>query len=246
MHPDARMILRTSLDSLDYPVEEKMISRLEEYVDLVQKHNKIMNLVGKISDEEFVHKHVIDSVMPLVEHPAGIHYGNTRILDAGSGAGLPGIPSKILCPTSRMVMVESRHKKTRFLSDVIVRLQLMNTRGIPERLEDIAHDGEYRAKFDVVLARALGKMPLLAELCLPFVSENGYLIVYKSRDYKEELDDGIKVAELMGGELADIREFTLPGTRYFRVLLYFKKTAPTPEKFPRKAGIPQKRPLHTP
>ena len=243
MNPRAIRTMQASLEALGISYTPEQISLLGTYLDMLKAANKTMNLIGEASDNEVVHKHIIDSLMPMAQHPEAVSLMKGHLLDAGAGAGLPGIPLLIMNHGLRIVLVESRLKKNRFLQDVIQNLKLENAETIAERLEDIAHDPAFREQFDIVVARALGNLALLAELCLPFVALQGFLVAYKGPHYREEVEESAEVLATLGGALEDIREFSLPRTEFNRSLLYIKKVQPTPQKFPRRAGIPQKRPL---
>jgi len=241
--PKAVRTLHASLDSIGLSADHEHILRLERYVDLIREWNRIMNLVGEASDAEMVHRHLIDSLMPMTYHPRDFTFQDKKVLDAGTGAGLPGIPLHIIEPSMRLVLVESRQKKCEFLHTIKKELVLPGTKIVAERLEDSARVGEYRERFDIVLARALGKLNLIAELCIPFLKVHGFLIVYKSMNYREELDESRYAIDLLGGSVTHVAEYTIPRTNFSRSLIYIRKVKRTPEKYPRRAGIPQKRPL---
>lgn len=243
MKPRAMRTLIASLKEMGLSPGEERLSQFKLYVDILQQWNKRMNLVGNASDVEIVHKHIIDSLMPAVQHPEGFTLENKNLLDAGSGAGLPGLVLRIMFPSIRLVLVESRQKKCQFLQHTVTELGLSDVEILAERLETLAHQTEYREQFDVVVARALGKLPVVAELCLPFVKKDGFFVAYKSGNYQVELDNAEPVIRLLGGELVATKQYTLPRTEIGRVLLFIQKISPTPSGYPRRAGIPQKRPI---
>lgn len=238
--------LKASLEVLNLLPTEEQLLQLETYIDLLQEWNKRMNLVSDASDNILIHKHIIDSVVVASNHPEEFSLQGKKLLDAGSGAGLPGLILRIIFPTLRTVLVESRQKKCQFLQEVISTLQLKNLKVINDRLENLAHLQEFRERFDIVVARALGNLTTAAELCLPFTKRGGFFVAFKSQAYKPELDEAMPVIKLLGGELFAIHEFLLPRTQIARALLYFKKITPTPLLYPRRCGIPQKRPLKVP
>ncbi|MCX7766719.1 MAG: 16S rRNA (guanine(527)-N(7))-methyltransferase RsmG [Candidatus Sumerlaeia bacterium] len=244
MPDDSINILTTSLAELNIYYTAEQITRIKTYIDILLLWNRRMNLISDTSLRNIIRKHIIDSLAIAVQSPPEFTLQNKNLLDAGSGAGLPGIVLHIFFPSARTVLVESRQKKCQFLQEVITKLQLQQISVIQKRLENLAHEPEFREQFEVVVARALGKLAVAAELCLPFVTAGGFFVAYKSRNYQPELTSARTVVNSLGAELCAIREFTLPGTEIARALLYFRKIAHTPDKYPRRAGIPQKRPLH--
>lgn len=244
MQNNAINILTHSLAELKISPTAEQLTRIKTYLDLLQLWNKRMNLISDTSLENIIRRHIVDSLTIAAQSPPEFTLQDKYLLDAGSGAGLPGIILHIFSPSLRTVLVESRQKKCQFLQEVIKQLQLANISVIQNRLETLAHLPEFRERFEVVVARALGKLAVAAELCLPFVKPGGLFVAYKSRNYQLELTSARAILNSLGAELETVREFTLPGTDIARALLYFRKIASTPDKYPRRAGIPQKRPLH--
>ncbi len=163
-------------------------------------------------------------------------------MDIGSGAGFPGIPLCIAGYKGKTVLVDSLKKRVDFLMLAIRELDLNNCSAIHSRAEDAAR-GKLRGEFSSTAARAVAPLPVLLEYCLPILKRDGMLIAMKGPGSKEEIGNSKKALSVLGGEITDIREFTLPGTDMERVLVYIKKTRKTPDIYPRKAGTPAKRPL---
>ena len=166
------------------------------------------------------------------------------MIDIGTGAGFPGIPLKIVFPHLHVTLLDSLNKRIRFLGHVAEELQLADVELLHGRAEDFAKKKEYRETYDLCVSRAVANLATLSEYCLPYVKENGYFIPYKSGEIEEELDASKKAVSLLGGKIETVEKFTLPGTDIGRSLVKIRKVKKTPGKFPRKAGLPSKEPLH--
>jgi 16S rRNA (guanine527-N7)-methyltransferase len=164
----------------------------------------------------------------------------TTLVDVGSGGGLPGLPLKIMVPRLEVTLVEADGRKAAFLTQACARLGLPGLRVVGRRAEDAAHDPALREAFDVAVARALAPMPVLAELCLPFVRVGGRLLAQKTRD--EDIGAAGRAIELLGGGHARV-EPAPSRSRVAGVVVVVDKLAPTPDAYPRRAGVPARRPL---
>ena len=164
----------------------------------------------------------------------------TTLVDVGSGGGLPGLPLKIMVPRLQVTLVEADGRKAAFLTQACARLGLAGVRVVGRRAEDAAHDADLREAFDVAVARALAPMPVLAELCLPFVRVGGRLLAQKTRD--EDVGAAARAIELLGGGPARV-EPAPSRARSGGVVVVVEKVAPTLEAYPRRAGVPSRRPL---
>jgi len=179
---------------------------------------------------------LIDDCLVLVSHLADA----TTLVDVGSGGGLPGLPLKIVVPRLEVTLVEADERKAAFLTQACARLKLPDVRVVGRRAEDAAHDPGLREAFDVAVARALAPMPVLAELCLPFVRVGGRLLAQKTRD--EDVNAAGRAIELLGG--GQLRVEPAPsGARSAGVVVVVEKIAATPAAYPRRAGVPSRRPL---
>lgn len=209
------------------------------YDAIFRRWNSQMDLTNITDPVEVVDRHYLDSLAPL-------HFGPWpqagKVLDVGSGAGLPGIPLAILCPDTHFVLIDAQKKRIAFLDEVISRLGLSATT-IHARAEDLAHHPEHRAAYGLVVSRALAPLAVLAELLLPFVRPGGLALCYKGPAVLEEIPQGEKAVSLLGGALEPVVETAIEGRDWRHVLLPIRKCGATPAKYPRKAGIPHRRPL---
>ncbi len=216
------------------------ITNLLEYAKMVLETNLSLNLTAITDGEGFYSKHIIDSISLLTylnEHDGE----NPSLLDIGSGAGFPGIPLKIMKKELKLVLLDSLNKRIKFMNTVVNELALKGAEAIHGRAEDLAHDRKYREKFDFVSARAVAKLPVLLELALPYVKVGGYFLAMKASE--DEIKDSKKALEILGGEFVGVDELELPLNAGSRTIIKIKKVKPSPKKYPRQAGTPNKSPL---
>ena len=166
-----------------------------------------------------------------------------RIIDVGTGAGFPGIPLAIYRKDLKVTLLDSLNKRVTFLKDTVKELGLKNCEAIHSRAEDLAHQPNYREKYDICISRAVAALPVLCEYCLPYVKKGGYFVSYKASGAGEEVKAADKAIKVLGGKLHSIETVVLPGTDIERKLIIIKKVENTPKKYPRKAGTPAKSPL---
>ena len=186
--------------------------------------------------------HFLDSLSVASALPSAMLEGG-RILDVGSGAGFPGLPLKVAFPGMNVALLESVGKKAAFLRAVVDLLALQDVEVLHGRAEDLAHHPDLREAFDAVLARGLAKMPVLAEITLPFARIGGVVVAQKKGDVAAELEDAGEAVRLLGGGPLATRWLRLRGVPDERALVSTPKVAPTPARYPRRPGAPRKRPL---
>ncbi len=221
------------------PLDEKKLSELEKYYELLIKYNEVMNLTAITEKEEVKIKHFADSLSPL---SLGIMKKGMRIADVGSGAGFPGMPLKIAVPELSVTLIDALEKRIGFLKTVADELELKDIDCIHMRAEDAGHDFSLREKFDVVLSRAVAPLQILSEYCMPLVKEDGYFLALKGPSPEEEIKEASGAIKILGGETERIEAVRLPGGIVHSIAV-IKKVSHTPLKYPRKAGKPAKTPL---
>ncbi|MFZ7102979.1 MAG: 16S rRNA (guanine(527)-N(7))-methyltransferase RsmG [Peptococcaceae bacterium] len=221
---------------------ENQINNFIKFSHLLLEWNNIMNLTAIEDMEDIYYKHFLDSLLCL---KTSLKWSEKSILDIGTGAGFPGIPLKIvLGDHTKLTLLDSLQKRIIFLEHVIEELNLINISCIHGRAEDLARNSEYREKYDIVLARAVAKLPVLLELAIPFLKKGGYFLALKGPEGIEELAESDFVQEELGVIFCSADEFFLKDNEeHKRVILMFRKEQETADKYPRKAGILQKRPL---
>jgi 16S rRNA (guanine527-N7)-methyltransferase len=165
------------------------------------------------------------------------------VVDVGTGAGFPGIPLKILFPDIELVLVDSVQKKTDFCAHIVQLLKLDGVRIIWDRVERLGKKEEYRETFDWAVARAVAQLSELTEYLLPLVRIGGNMLAMKGSSGPQEAQQALNAIKVLGGHLEQVEHLTLPGVAEDRYLIVIKKIAPTPDKYPRRVGIPAKRPL---
>lgn len=203
------------------------------YVMLIERNN-VMNLTAITDAEGVASRHFADSLLARELIPAG-----AKVIDVGTGAGFPGIPLAIMRPDIELTLLDSLNKRILFLNDVLKELGIP-AKAVHSRAEDGGRDGSLRERFDVAVSRAVAELPVLAEWTLPFVSVGGCSVMYKGPGAEEELSRAGNALHILHGE-AETHRFELSWGE--RNLVAVKKTAPTPGKYPRKAGTAAKNPL---
>ena len=238
-----RDLMEQGLGEYSIGLSDRQMNQFYEYYQLLLQWNKVMNLTAITELEEVVTKHFVDS-LALVKVLDREILDGMKVLDLGTGAGFPGIPIKITFPGVKMVLLDSLNKRIKFLDEVIERLGLEDIRVIHGRAEDYGRDGQYREMFDLCVSRAVANLATLSEYCIPFVRIGGYFVPYKSGNVQDEISQAKGALKLLGGRVEDIAEFMLPGSKMSRALIKIRKTDGTAKRYPRKAGMPGKEPLH--
>lgn len=255
---DKKKFILEKLNNAGIRTDEKTAQMLLLYLEMLSEKNKVMNLTAITEFEEVVEKHFIDSLAPLISNVSRETFGEdetgdvsretflrdgVKIIDVGTGAGFPGLPLKIALPNAEVHLVDALNKRVEFLSDVVKSLGLEKTTTLHARAEDAARLEDYREKFDICVSRAVSDLAILVEYCLPFVRKGGIFVAYKSEDSDEEVSGASVAIETLGGKIKQIETVTLLDSRIKRKLIIIEKVNDTPEKYPRKAGKPEKKPI---
>lgn len=231
---------KKDLLELGITLNDKQINQFIQYYELLVEWNSFMNLTAITDFDEVLKKHFIDSLSMIKAFDLS---QNIKLIDIGTGAGFPGIPLKIAFPHLEITLLDSLNKRVKFLNEVINQLGLSNIVAIHGRAEDYAKDNKLRKKYDICVSRAVANLSTLSEYCLPFVKIDGRFISYKSEKLNEEIKEAQKAISILGGEVEGQVDFTLPYSDIYRNLLIIRKVKDTPNKFPRKAGLPAKEPI---
>lgn len=238
--------IKNAFEKINITLSDIQAQQFETYYEMLIKKNEVMNLTAITEFEDVLSKHFLDSLMIHDMNPwkECLKSDFCSLIDIGTGAGFPGIPLKIVYPQLKVVLLDSLNKRVQFLNEVIETLGLENITAIHGRAEDIAKQSEYREQFDVCVSRAVANLTSLSEYCIPFVKIGGSFIPYKSEKTEEELFCADKAIFLLGGKIIEKEEVILPDSDIYRCLINIKKIKSTPKKFPRKAGMPTKEPIH--
>ena len=219
------------------------VKALEAYYDELIEWNQRFNLTAITDRNGILIRHFLDSISCLAAlSPTELSAG-TRVIDVGTGAGFPGIPLKIVCPDICLTLLEATGKKVTFLEHVVELLGLQDVTVIKGRAEELGHDPQHRERYDWAIARAVAEMPVLAEYLLPLVMVGGGVLAQKGEMAVAETRRAESAIRTLGGHVRRLIPVELRGLTETRYLIVIDKIAATPEKYPRRPGIPAKRPL---
>ncbi len=235
-------LLKAGAERLGVRVSLAQLERFQQYYRELVDWNTRVNLTSITGWEEVQTRHFLESLTVVAALPPDALEGS-RALDLGSGAGLPGLPLKIVFPRLNLTLVDATAKKTAFLTHVAGVLGLADVDVLTGRAETLAHDPGLRESFDLVLARGVAPLRVLAELTLPFCSTNGAVVAYKKAAVDEEVREAKKAVETVGGVVRKVQEIDLPELGEPLSLVVLEKTGQCPDAYPRRPGIPKKRPL---
>jgi 16S rRNA (guanine527-N7)-methyltransferase len=226
--------------SLGIKLSSLQINAFQVFENLLLKWNKKFNLTSITDPEEIHKKHFLDSLTVLRVLP---NSGEFSLIDIGTGAGFPGIPLKIMLSEMAVTLVESSQKKAEFCKVAVNELHLTNTSVIAARAEDLGKDSQHREKYDWAIARAVAEMSVLAEYLLPFVKIGGKAIAMKGAKNEPEIQKAGHALSILGGEISDNVNLELPNDSGKRTLIVMNKIFATPGAYPRRAGMPSKKPI---
>ena len=228
------------LEKWEIPFSSEQQEQFVTYYKMLVEKNKVMNLTAITEFDEVLDKHFLDSIAlaRYVDLTTSI-----SLIDLGTGAGFPGMPLKIMFPNLKVTLADSLNKRIVFLDEVIAELGLTDIQTVHARAEDLAHNPDYREQYDYCVSRAVANLSSLSEYCLPFVRIGGTFISYKSGEIEEELAAAKKAIFLLGGQFDQVIPFQLEGTDLGRSFVLIKKDKKTAKTYPRKSGMPTKKPL---
>lgn len=226
------------LKELNINLSENQLEQFYDYMNILTEWNKVMNLTAITEPKEIIIKHFVDSLTVLNKIDK-----KATIIDVGTGAGFPGIPIKIACPSVKVVLLDSLNKRINFLNEVINKLKLENIKTFHGRAEDYGKDKNHREKYDIAIARAVAPLNVLIEYLMPFVKLNGKCICMKGTEVEEEIENSKRGIQILGGDKIITGDFSIPNTDIERSIIIIEKNKLTDKKYPRRAGTPSKEPL---
>ncbi len=227
--------------ALGLTLSPEQAAQFSRYTAELIDWNRRINLTAIIDPLEIVRKHFLDSLSAIAAcdlRPA------ERIIDVGSGAGFPGLPIRIARPDVRLTLLEATRKKCDFLRRVIAVLGLNDVVIVNARAEAAGRNPAHREQYDVAIARGVAEMATLAEYLLPFVRIGGRVAAQKSGEVETEVERAAAAIAALGGRLQRIVSVNVPGLNERRAIVIVEKVSPTPERYPRRPGLPEKRPIH--
>ncbi|MBE6961855.1 MAG: 16S rRNA (guanine(527)-N(7))-methyltransferase RsmG [Ruminococcaceae bacterium] len=230
-----KQLLTAGLSQLHLPTAH--VDALLQYADALLETNKVMNLTAITDPADVATLHFLDSAALLTL----ADFAGKQVVDVGTGAGFPGMPLRILEPSIRLTLLDSLGKRITFLQGVCDQLGLGNVECIHARAEEFA--ASHRESYDIATSRAVASLPMLAELSLPLVKIGGYFLPMKAVDSDEELASAAHAIRVLGGRLAEVKDYQIPGTQVTHRLVVIEKVAPSPAKYPRAFAKIKKSPL---
>ena len=230
-------ILESGFEELGLDVDEQALSRYRTYYEYLEEINKVMNLTAISGEEDVARLHFLDCAALAAQLPME----GRRLIDVGTGAGFPGLALKIACPGISLTLLDSLDKRVNFLKSCCEKLGFEDVAALHARAEDAPK--ELRESFDIAGSRAVARLNLLSELCLPFVKVGGYFAAMKGPDCEEEINEAKRGIAMLGGKIEKKLDYTVPGTDIVHSIVLIKKVKPTPAKYPRRWAQIKKQPL---
>ena len=220
-------LLKNGFSAMKLSVSDAQIAQLEDFTARMLETNKVMNLTRITDPKEIAEKHLLDCASLL----QAADFSKKSVVDVGCGAGFPGMPLHILCPSCDLTLLDSLGKRIRFLQGCIDAMNLSDIEAVHARAEEFA--AKHREQYDFAVSRAVAQLNVLAELSLPLVKQGGAFIAMKSKDTDEELERAKKAIRLLGGEIEKIIDYTIPHTEIIHRLVVIRKKNHTPKQYPR-------------
>jgi len=240
MYVSEREILKEGAQEFGIELSPEELDRFDAFTRLLLLWNRKFNITRITEPEEIAVRHYLDSLAPLafVKPSKG-----ASIIDIGTGGGMPGIPLKIARPDIKLWLLDAVRKRLTYILEAAGEMGLSDVKVVHSRAEDAGRDRLFREQYDFAVSRAVARLRLLSELCLPLTRVGGTFIAYKGPDVEEELEEAKRALKLLGGEVESVHKFTLPRGGEARTLIFIKKKKKTPAIYPRKAGMPERDPL---
>lgn len=232
--------LKEDLIKYNLELADEKIDKLNRYYEMLVEKNKVMNLTAITEFDEVLLKHFLDSLSICQVYDLS---SQKKVIDVGTGAGLPGLVLAIVFDDSEFTLTDSLLKRLKFIDEVVSELNLLNVKTIHGRAEDLGHQKVLRETFDLCVSRAVANLSTLCEYTIPFVKVGGKLISYKSGDVDTELSEAKNAIKILGGESKELFRFSLSDTDILRSFVIIEKIKSTSKNYPRKAGMPSKEPL---
>lgn len=241
-------IIIDEFNKVKIDIDTLQAEKFYEYYNMLIETNKVMNLTAITEFDDVIFKHFIDSV--LIKNIETINdemnFKNISLIDVGTGAGFPGIPLKIIYPDMNLTLLDSLNKRITFLENVVNKLDLKNVKCIHGRAEDYGSNVEYREKYDFCVSRAVANLSTLTEYCIPFVKVKGKFISYKSSNVNDEINEAKSAVKILSSNILDVKKMIIKDnkeTEYERNFVIIEKIKTLKKQYPRKSGIPSRKPL---
>lgn len=230
--------IKDYFSGLNIIIDDTMAEQFVIYKDMLKERNKFMNLTSITEDKDIVIKHFADSASLLKT----AEFRDKSVIDIGTGAGFPGIPLKIICPSIKLTLLDSLSKRIGFLREVCKEIGT-EAEFVHGRAEDCAHDEKFREKYDIAVSRAVAELNILSELDMPFVKKTGLMLALKGPSAEEEAEKSRNAVSTLGGRIREIRNINLPDTDLRHTVIIIEKTQNTPAKYPRRIKKIENSPL---
>ena len=230
-------VLKSGFEQLGLPLDERAAERYRIYFEYLEEMNKVMNLTAISGEEDVARLHFLD----CAALPSHLPTEGRRLIDVGTGAGFPGLAVKIACPDISLTLLDSLDKRVNFLKNCCEKLELEDVECLHARAEEAA--ANMRESFDIASSRAVARLNLLSELCLPFVKVGGYFAAMKGPDCEEEINEAKRGIGMLGGKVEKKIDYRVPGTDIVHSIVLIKKVKPTPARYPRRWAQIKKQPL---
>jgi len=230
-------LLRTGFESMGLKADDTVLSRYRIYYEYLEEINQHMNLTAISGEEDVARLHFLDCAELLTLES----FSGKRVIDVGTGAGFPGLALKIACPQMELTLLDSLDKRINFLKNTCDKLGFQDVNCVHARAEEIP--AGYRQSFDIAVSRAVARLNLLCELCLPYVKKGGCFIAMKGPEADAELKEAGRCIRTLGGTVERRIDYSIPGTDVGHCAIIIRKTADTPAKYPRRWAQIKKMPL---